>query len=71
MLIQLRYFLKLTQTCWLLVNNLMSFSLKDVKNGYFGNVNEQIETACKKLGSMDAFKDGYNAIGLSQGGQFL
>lgn len=45
--------------------------LTDVENSFFLNVNEQISLACEKISADAALKDGYNAIGFSQGGQFL
>ncbi|PRD21593.1 UNVERIFIED_CONTAM: Ppt1 [Trichonephila clavipes] len=45
--------------------------LTDIENSYLMNVNEQISMACAKISADAALKDGYNAIGFSQGGQFL
>ena len=45
--------------------------LQDIENGFFLNVNTQIEEACKQLNNDAQLQDGYNAIGFSQGGQFL
>lgn len=44
---------------------------EDVKNSYFGNVNDQVEQACKELAQVEELQDGFDAIGFSQGGQFL
>ncbi|KAL4235808.1 Palmitoyl-protein thioesterase 1 [Mactra antiquata] len=44
---------------------------EDTLNGFFMNVNDQIDMVCKKLASDPKLQSGYNAIGFSQGGQFL
>jgi len=44
---------------------------EDTVNGFFKPVNEQVEEVCQMIGSDPELKDGYNAIGFSQGGQFL
>lgn len=44
---------------------------KDRKAGFFGNVNAQIELVAEQLGKIDDLVDGFDAIGFSQGGQFL
>jgi len=43
----------------------------DELNGYFMNVNEQIDYVCKKLKNDSQLANGFNAMGFSQGGQFL
>ncbi|KAK0168978.1 hypothetical protein PV327_002734 [Microctonus hyperodae] len=45
--------------------------VEDVINSYFKNVNEQINEVCRDLSNDVKLKSGYNAIGFSQGGQFL
>lgn len=45
--------------------------MQDVENSYFKNVNEQIEEVCGELANDTSLKNGFNAIGFSQGGQFL
>ncbi|XP_054288471.1 palmitoyl-protein thioesterase 1-like isoform X1 [Macrosteles quadrilineatus] len=45
--------------------------IEDTENGYFMNVNHQVEYVCRLLASDDNLTQGYNAIGLSQGAQFL
>ncbi|XP_008544079.1 palmitoyl-protein thioesterase 1 [Microplitis demolitor] len=45
--------------------------IEDVENSYFKNVNEQIEEVCGELANDTSLKNGFNAIGFSQGGQFL
>jgi len=43
----------------------------DTENGFFMNVNDQVEEVCAKLRNDSAVKNGYHAMGFSQGGQFL
>lgn len=43
----------------------------DTTNGFFMDVNEQIDFVCNTIKKDARLKDGYNAIGFSQGGQFL
>ncbi|CAK9795894.1 Palmitoyl-protein thioesterase 1 [Anthophora quadrimaculata] len=45
--------------------------VEDVEHSYFGDINEQIEKVCQKLSQNEHLKDEYNAIGFSQGAQFL
>jgi len=42
-----------------------------MENGYFLNVNDQVDSVCQILRQDTQLLGGYNAIGLSQGGQFL
>jgi len=42
-----------------------------MENSYFMNVNEQVEDVCRTIKNDSKLANGYNAIGLSQGGQFL
>lgn len=44
---------------------------KDVFSGFFGNVNDQVEAVCEQIRKTPELADGYNAVGFSQGGQFL
>ncbi|XP_039283760.1 palmitoyl-protein thioesterase 1 [Nilaparvata lugens] len=44
---------------------------EDTLNGYFKNVNEQVEEACQQIRNDPRLSSGYNAIGFSQGSQFL
>ena len=37
----------------------------------FGNVNEQIDFVAEQIANITELKDGFDAIGFSQGGQFL
>ncbi|OAD60449.1 Palmitoyl-protein thioesterase 1 [Eufriesea mexicana] len=43
----------------------------DVEHSYFGDVNDQIQEICQELGKNEQLRNGYNAIGFSQGAQFL
>eukprot|EP00771_Trimastix_marina_P003409 gnl/Trimastix_PCT/4665.p1 GENE.gnl/Trimastix_PCT/4665~~gnl/Trimastix_PCT/4665.p1 ORF type:complete len:331 (+),score=15.05 gnl/Trimastix_PCT/4665:95-994(+) len=43
----------------------------DSWNSFFMNVNDQIEHACHQIANDSRLKDGFNAIGFSQGGQFF
>ncbi|XP_029161583.1 palmitoyl-protein thioesterase 1 [Nylanderia fulva] len=45
--------------------------VEDVENSYFGNINEQIKHVCEQLSQDPKLQNGYNAIGFSQGAQFL
>ncbi|KAL6265138.1 hypothetical protein P5V15_005228 [Pogonomyrmex californicus] len=45
--------------------------IEDVENSYFGNINEQIKYVCEQLSQDPKLQNGYNAIGFSQGAQFL
>lgn len=37
----------------------------------YGNVNEQIDLVAEQIANVTELKDGFDAIGFSQGGQFL
>lgn len=43
----------------------------DSESTIFGNVNAQVEDVCRTLAGFPELKDGYNAVGFSQGGQFM
>ncbi|XP_048526557.1 palmitoyl-protein thioesterase 1 isoform X1 [Dendroctonus ponderosae] len=45
--------------------------LEDVENGYFMHPDSQIEMACEKIQQDSQLANGFNAIGFSQGAQFL
>ncbi|XP_046995486.1 palmitoyl-protein thioesterase 1 [Schistocerca americana] len=45
--------------------------IEDTENGFFLNANVQIEEVCSQLANDSKLADGYNAIGFSQGAQFL
>uniref|UniRef100_A0A0M3ILP1 Palmitoyl-protein thioesterase 1 n=1 Tax=Ascaris lumbricoides TaxID=6252 RepID=A0A0M3ILP1_ASCLU len=45
--------------------------ISDTEHGFFGNINEQIQQVCDKISNDEKLRDGYNAIGFSQGGLFL
>jgi len=44
---------------------------EDELNGFFKNVNEQVQMVCEQLAADPQLANGYNAIGFSQGAQFL
>ncbi|KAG0047179.1 hypothetical protein BGZ83_007727 [Gryganskiella cystojenkinii] len=44
---------------------------EDQRAGFFGNVNHQLETVCEQLKGVEELSSGFNAVGFSQGGQFL
>uniref|UniRef100_A0A8R1HMJ7 Palmitoyl-protein thioesterase 1 n=1 Tax=Caenorhabditis japonica TaxID=281687 RepID=A0A8R1HMJ7_CAEJA len=44
---------------------------KDIEHGFFANVNELVYMACIKIKNDPELVNGYNAIGFSQGAQFL
>ncbi|XP_002061149.3 palmitoyl-protein thioesterase 1 [Drosophila willistoni] len=43
----------------------------DYESGFFIHPNKQVDYACKRLAQDKRLANGYNAIGFSQGGQFL
>lgn len=45
--------------------------VEDTENGFLMNVNDQVTQVCQKISSDEKLKNGYNAMGFSQGGQFL
>ncbi|KAK1126130.1 hypothetical protein K0M31_004771 [Melipona bicolor] len=45
--------------------------IEDVEHSYFGKVNEQVQKVCQQLIKNEHLKNGYNAIGFSQGAQLL
>ncbi|XP_068602925.1 palmitoyl-protein thioesterase 1 isoform X2 [Brachionichthys hirsutus] len=45
--------------------------IEDMENGFFMDVNHQVSTACSQLAQNPKLKGGYNAMGFSQGAQFL
>ena len=47
------------------------FFMQDTFDGFFGDVNSQVKSVCKKIAADPKLKNGYNAVGFSQGGQFL
>ncbi|KAF8348139.1 palmitoyl-protein thioesterase [Amanita rubescens] len=44
---------------------------KDKEATFYGNVNEQVESAAAQLAAIPQLQGGFDAIGFSQGGQFL
>uniref|UniRef100_A0A8B9Z0S5 Palmitoyl-protein thioesterase 1 n=1 Tax=Buteo japonicus TaxID=224669 RepID=A0A8B9Z0S5_9AVES len=45
--------------------------IQDMENSFFMNVNDQVTEVCSQLAKDPHLKGGYNAMGFSQGGQFL
>uniref|UniRef100_H2THH1 Palmitoyl-protein thioesterase 1 n=1 Tax=Takifugu rubripes TaxID=31033 RepID=H2THH1_TAKRU len=45
--------------------------IEDTENGFFKDVNEQVSMVCSQLAQDPHLKGGYNAMGFSQGAQFL
>ena len=45
--------------------------LQDTYKGFFANMNNVISDVCRQLSADQKLTNGYNAIGFSQGGQFL
>jgi palmitoyl-protein thioesterase len=45
--------------------------VEDTENGFLMNVNKQVDMVCNKLKNDPKLSQGYNALGFSQGGQFL
>ncbi|KAJ8273061.1 hypothetical protein GJAV_G00096930 [Gymnothorax javanicus] len=45
--------------------------IEDTENSFFMDVNAQVEFVCNQLSQDPKLKGGYNAMGFSQGGQFL
>uniref|UniRef100_A0A7N6BXV6 Palmitoyl-protein thioesterase 1 n=1 Tax=Anabas testudineus TaxID=64144 RepID=A0A7N6BXV6_ANATE len=45
--------------------------VEDTENGFFKDVNEQVSMVCTQLAKDPQLKGGYNAMGFSQGAQFL
>lgn len=46
-------------------------SYRDLRSGYFEHPDEQIADVCSQIASEAILQNGYNAIGFSQGAQFL
>lgn len=44
---------------------------EDSRNSYLMHPNKQVEQACRMIATDAKLKDGYNAIGFSQGSQFM
>ncbi|KAJ7782884.1 palmitoyl-protein thioesterase [Mycena metata] len=44
---------------------------KDRQAGFYGNVNEQVQLVAEQLAAIPELEGGFDAIGFSQGGQFL
>ena len=50
---------------------LLSSPLQDTENSFFMDVNQQVAQVCGQLAQDPQLQGGYNAMGFSQGGQFL
>lgn len=46
-------------------------TVEDLENGYFMSPNKQVDYVCDKIDNDVKLKNGFNAIGFSQGSQFL
>ncbi|KAH3766545.1 palmitoyl-protein thioesterase 1 [Pelomyxa schiedti] len=46
-------------------------TIEDMMNSFFMNSNDQIDTVCALLKNDTRLQNGFNAVGFSQGGQFL
>ncbi|VDL75936.1 unnamed protein product [Nippostrongylus brasiliensis] len=44
---------------------------EDTEQGFFGNMNDLVDNACQQIRNDTLLQFGYNAIGFSQGAQFL
>ena len=53
------------------VNQMVLSLYQDTLDGFFKPVDEQIQQACDMIGNDTKLQQGYNAVGFSQGGQFL
>lgn len=45
--------------------------IDDLVNGFFMNINKQVEMVCEQLRQDPKLRNGFHALGFSQGGQFL
>jgi len=45
--------------------------VEDTENGFFMNINSQIELACQRIQADPNLQEGYHAVGFSQGGLFF
>ncbi|KAI6228774.1 Palmitoyl-protein hydrolase 1 [Aphelenchoides fujianensis] len=55
------------------VKNLMLGAnvFSDTEHGYLANMNELVDDACRQIQADEQLKDGYHALGFSQGGLFV
>ncbi|KAF9451306.1 palmitoyl-protein thioesterase [Macrolepiota fuliginosa MF-IS2] len=44
---------------------------KDRRAGFYGNIDDQVKLAAEQMSSIPELEHGFDAVGLSQGGQFL
>lgn len=45
--------------------------IEDYESGYFVHPSKQITNACEQIKSDERLKEGFHAVGFSQGAQFL
>jgi len=45
--------------------------VQDTENGFFLNINKQIDLVCQMVNNDEKLKNGYHAVGFSQGGLFM
>lgn len=45
--------------------------IDDLVNGFFMNINKQVDMVCEQLRQDPKLRNGFHAVGFSQGGQFL
>ena len=67
----IRYFKKALPGVYVLSLKIGHSTLQDSLNSWFMNANDQVKQACSILKNDSRLANGYNAIGFSQGGQFL
>eukprot|EP01147_Barroeca_monosierra_P000416 gene416-7857_t len=49
----------------------LRLQIEDEFQGFFGNVNDQVDYICRKLKNDPDLRAGFNAVGFSQGGQMI
>ncbi|XP_041069351.1 palmitoyl-protein thioesterase 1-like isoform X1 [Carcharodon carcharias] len=57
--------------CYVLSLKIGKNVTEEIGNSYIMNVNDQVEQACNILSKDKKLQNGYNAMGFSQGGQFM
>lgn len=46
-------------------------TIADFESGYFVHPDKQVKEACRQIASDPKLQNGYNAVGFSQGSQFM